>query len=854
MPIIEHMLSWPGNPTQKLCNYGRTTVDFYFGIVLSITLLLLNISAQCPNLVFCRCGTSEDAIYYTHCIDEILEENVCDRWVNCETCEANITYCLTCPEGHSGPTCEDPVANCSDPGIVPFGYRRLINGIRSKSNRIYTFGQSLQYFCNQGYELVGNNVLTCLSSGQWTSQTPSCQRISIADTSSRQPFFCGYPDQKPNSRLITYASGGGTFPPGALFTYACNDGYYTRDPLVAICLPSGQWNTSAPTCIRIVAPTTTPQSFCTYPEMDETGMIIEPFLDAQERRRPFPPGSKITFDCEEGYEMVGDEWKIYCKLKGQWTSDPPICVDISTYEDTLVPEAVMGGCPVPTVDPNGAMEDIPPDDPRRLGQGFDAGSPVNFTCNDGYELEGSNMIICLRNGRWNSPPPTCRSNLPPVRTAIANIVKCTDPGAIANGGVVVLYSIARVNRTSSVGPLTYPVGTRLTYACVNGYSLQGERQLNCRTTGEWSGEKPICAAIPSQPRDLHEKISTSTSIEVEWKEPSPANNPITNYTVRWINLGNDAMNSSTTNETSYLIEGLGAYTAYSVQVRAATVAGFGNWTEPLVIQTKISDCGRPSIGISDSSFRNTLTVPEEWPWTVAISQKNTDKLLCGGALLDDKTVLTVAHCVRPNREYTLFFGAQELIKGNNNTLVQERESCRTVLHPEFNHRTFENDIALVNFEPPVQFTEKIRPICLPTSDSTARNVVPETKGFVSGYESTTRGPPSKVMQKIQIPVVSEPTCKEAHRKKRLTLPITPGMFCAGLEEGVPGFCSMASGSPMVFYNPVEDHYTLEGLVSWGASSPCVKKENYITMTKVENFTSWVLENQQVKESCNKSDR
>ncbi|GBL94817.1 hypothetical protein AVEN_197503-1 [Araneus ventricosus] len=165
-----------------------STIDFFLGIVSSIA--LLTISAACSRFITCPCGTIVNSLYYKHCINDEFEENTCERWVNCQTCEANVRYCLTCPEGRSGPTCaEGADVYCPDPGYIPFGFRRLINGIASKSPGMYTIGQSFLYYCNQGYVLVGNNVSTCLTSGIWSSQRPSCSPISgIGVTSPGKRF------------------------------------------------------------------------------------------------------------------------------------------------------------------------------------------------------------------------------------------------------------------------------------------------------------------------------------------------------------------------------------------------------------------------------------------------------------------------------------------------------------------------------------------------------------------------------------------------------------------------------------------------------------------------------------------
>ena len=54
-------------------------------------------------------------------------------------------------------------------------------------------------------------------------------------------------------------------------------------------------------------------------------------------------------------------------------------------------------CPDPGVPQNG----------RRLGDTFDVGSSVLFNCSDGFQRDGMSVLLCLPNGTWSHPTPTC---------------------------------------------------------------------------------------------------------------------------------------------------------------------------------------------------------------------------------------------------------------------------------------------------------------------------------------------------------------------------------------------------------------------------------------------------------------
>ncbi|GIY99100.1 uncharacterized protein CEXT_602101 [Caerostris extrusa] len=89
--------------TNKIMSHSA----FFCGIILS-TIFTLTVSASCLHYLSCPCGSSNKN--FTHCIDEVPnKENPCEAWANCETCESNITRCITCPQNRRGPICSEVV-------------------------------------------------------------------------------------------------------------------------------------------------------------------------------------------------------------------------------------------------------------------------------------------------------------------------------------------------------------------------------------------------------------------------------------------------------------------------------------------------------------------------------------------------------------------------------------------------------------------------------------------------------------------------------------------------------------------------------------------------------------------------
>ena len=106
--------------------------------------------------------------------------------------------------------------------------------------------------------------------------------------------------------------------------------------------------------------------------------------------------------------------------------------------------------------------------------------------------------------------------------------------------------------------------------------------------GACNGAAPGPAAtagfLPGKPELLQTFERTGTGVEVSWSPPTSEAN-ITSYDVRWRRPLEGSWNTTTGlagNTTSHAIAGLTAEAEYLVQVRASSLAGSGDWSDPLV--------------------------------------------------------------------------------------------------------------------------------------------------------------------------------------------------------------------------------------------------------------------------------
>lgn len=92
------------------------------------------------------------------------------------------------------------------------------------------------YYCDTGFDLVGNTTSICQASGMWSSSPPSCDIVDCSDP------------EKPRDGAVD-TSNGTTF--GETVLYSCHSGYEINGTRQRQCLQTGNWSTPEPVCQRV---------------------------------------------------------------------------------------------------------------------------------------------------------------------------------------------------------------------------------------------------------------------------------------------------------------------------------------------------------------------------------------------------------------------------------------------------------------------------------------------------------------------------------------------------------------------------------------------------------------------------
>ncbi|XP_028973250.2 sushi, von Willebrand factor type A, EGF and pentraxin domain-containing protein 1 isoform X3 [Esox lucius] len=365
-------------------------------------------------------------------------------------CQANRQWSNSDP-----PVCR--ILTCDPPPSIPHGQYR---------GSVFEVGQKVEYVCDEGYELAGEPVWTCLKYGKWDkSRRPRCS-----------PVQCPEPPLEENHLVLRSVD-----PDTGIVELSCEDGYVLRGAQTLQCTRTQEWNDTFPVCKQV---------FCgTPPEVA--------FGDPSASSASSYFGSVVNYSCMDGFTLR-KEGSVTCQADGYWSNPVPECIPVECPQPAEVANGIVDvqglmylstalySCkPGYTLVGNttvlcgqsglwiGGVPSCRPIEcsiPKEISNGkvtytkLQFSHAVTYSCRRGYRLKGPETLKCLANGKWDQEMPECVQ------------IYCTPPKSIENG---------------FVEGLDHKFGVTIFYSCFPGFQLIGQNHLTCEEFG-WSSSVPVC--------------------------------------------------------------------------------------------------------------------------------------------------------------------------------------------------------------------------------------------------------------------------------------------------------------------------------------------------------------------------
>ncbi|XP_047192830.1 P-selectin isoform X1 [Scophthalmus maximus] len=230
-----------------------------------------------------------------------------------------------------------------------------------------SFGSRCTSTCEEGFLLNGTADTECTSVGTWSTDLPNClaKKCPSLDPPSHGSLSCSDPH--------------GEFSFGSRCTSTCQEGFVLNGTTDTECTSVGAWSSETEDCRARPCPL-----LAKAPQ--HGGMnCSHPFS-------PFSFDSHCDFECDEGFWLRGTP-TMACNHSGLWSQDLPTCELVQCEAIRVSSSPLSKNCSHP------------------LGN-FSFGSQCLFACEDGFSLNGTEVLGCLPTGVWSDSLPNCTEDMP----------------------------------------------------------------------------------------------------------------------------------------------------------------------------------------------------------------------------------------------------------------------------------------------------------------------------------------------------------------------------------------------------------------------------------------------------------
>ncbi|XP_030808831.1 E-selectin [Camarhynchus parvulus] len=421
-----------------------------------------------------QCEKKKVALCYTASCNPSLcsGHGECIETINNHTCHCN--------PGFYGPECEF-VESCDPLKKPDHGSLECHHPLGD-----FSYNSSCKVQCEEGYELTALESVHCTSAGLWSAPLAACKAVTCPalEMPAHGPVNCSHPTVQ-----LTW---------GTTCEFSCEEGFTLTGSATLQCGSSGAWDRQQPECAAVTCPALEMPAHgavnCSHPAVQLTW------------------GTTCEFSCEEGFTLTGAA-TLQCGSSGAWDRQQPECAAVTcpalempahgavncshpsvqltwgtTCEFSCEEGFILTGAATLQCGSSGAWdrqqpecaavrcEAVPPPAEGsvscdRADAELTSGSSCHFQCPEGFVLQGSPSTECTAQGQWSQPVPKCK------------VIQCEPLSSPEKGSM---------DCSHGAGMFTY--NTSCHFSCLEGWSLNGSRVLECSPSGNWSASLPTCEA------------------------------------------------------------------------------------------------------------------------------------------------------------------------------------------------------------------------------------------------------------------------------------------------------------------------------------------------------------------------
>ncbi|CAH1785145.1 unnamed protein product [Owenia fusiformis] len=230
---------------------------------------------------------------------------------------------------------------------------------------------------------------------------------------------------------------------------------------------------------------------------------------------------------------------------------------------------------------------------------------------------------------------------------------------------------------------------------------------------------------------------------------------------------------------------------------------------------------------------NEVKPKHNYPWMVYLPD-----LKCGGTILSPWHILTAAHCFDYQRDPVRVLAGKHN-RSNDEPLQQMRIATKVLVHEDYNlDIKYNNDIAILTLEEPLEYNNHTKPNELPTGEKIRNIDLKNMECTVIGWGRTNYSDEhsnSDILLEVNVQMTQE-TC-DLDASDSADVRRSGNMICAKLPK--KDSCYGDSGGPLSCRDGRTETWRQYGIVSWGPERSCGEKSG--VYTKVTNYLKWIEE-------------